>query len=126
MRTELILGFEFNENTPIDVIDSIKYLIGKRKTKPKKYPWLWDCNYLLISSSYYFGVNLHVCKLWLDRISKTWHISTRSNIDNYNNEIEKFLKWIKPYVKKGSGKKDIYAITINCDDGKYIIYSSKK
>ena len=50
--------------------------------------------------------------MWLDDIDKCWHISTRSNIKNYENEIETFLEWIKPFIAGGSGNREMYAITI--------------
>lgn len=63
--------------------------------------------------------------MWLDDIDKRWHISTRSNIKNYNNEIQTFLEWIKPYIVCGSGSKDLYAITIYQEDKEPKLYYLK-
>lgn len=113
MYTELIFGAELKKDTPSQVIEALKYMIGETKEKPSDFP-LPDgrCEWLFQGSSYYFAINNSVTKMWLDDIDKQWHISTRSNIKNYESEIETFLEWIKPYIDSGSGGRDLYAITI--------------
>jgi hypothetical protein len=64
------------------------------------------------SGSYYFGVIDPVAKMWFDKISKAWHLSSRCNIKNYEDEIETFLDWIKPHIADGSGMRDMYAIVM--------------
>ena len=83
------------------------------------FEWIFN-----ISSSY-FGVNKPVKKMWFDDILKAWRISTRSNIKNYENEIEKFLEWIKPYIEKGSGERNMYAIVIYEEASEPTIYYKK-
>jgi len=70
------------------------------------------CNFLFQSGSYYFAVNRAISKMWFDDIAKVWCISTRSNIKNYESEIETFLEWIKPFIDQGSGNREMYAIVI--------------
>ena len=113
MYTELIFGAELKKDTPNQVIEALKYMIGETKEKPSDFP-LPDgrCEWLFQGGSYYFAINNSVTKMWLDDIDKQWHISTRSNIKNYESEIETFLDWIKPYIDGGSGGRDLYAITI--------------
>lgn len=113
MYTELIFGAELKKDTPNEVIEALKYMIGETKEKPVNFP-LPDgrCEWLFQGGSYYFAINNSVTKMWLDDIDKQWHISTRSNIKNYEGEIETFLEWIKPYIHSGSGGRDLYAITI--------------
>lgn len=113
MYTELIFGATLKKDTPNEVIEALKYMIGETKEKPVNFP-LPDgrCEWLFQGGSYYFAINNSVTKMWLDDIDKQWHISTRSNIKNYENEIETFLEWIKPYIDGGSGIRDLYAITI--------------
>ena len=113
MYTELIFGADLKKDTPESVIEALKYMIGDIEEKPTNFP-LPDgmCEWLFKCSSYYFGVNIPVSKMWQDDISKNWALSTRSNIKNYEGEIEAFLKWIKPYIDSGSGYRDMYAIVI--------------
>ena len=57
--------------------------------------WKW----LFTSDSYYFnGITNTIFKL--DDISKTYFLTIRSNLKNYDGEIDKFLKWIKPYITR--------------------------
>ena len=111
MYTELIFGADLKKETPENVIEALKYMIGDTEEKPKDFP-LPDgrCEWLFRESSYYFGVNSPVSKMWKDDIGGNWVLSTRSNIKNYEGEIEDFLEWIKPYIDSGSGSRDMYAI----------------
>ncbi len=76
----------------------------------------------LSGGSFYFGVNKSVCKMWLEPIDKCWKLSTRANIKNYDNEIEAFLTWIKPWIDGGSGHKDMYAIVMHEESNEPTIY----
>jgi len=122
MYTELIFGAELKKETPNEVIEALKYMLGEVKEKPNNFP-LPDgrCEWLFQGGSYYFAINESVNKMWLDEIDNCWHISTRSNIKNYEDEIETFLEWIKPHIDSGSGDRDMYAITIY-ESGEPVLY----
>jgi len=123
MYTELIFGAELKKETPKQVINALKYIIGELENKPNDFPLpKGRCEYVLKGCSYYFAVSESLSKIWFDEISKSWKISSRSNIKNYENEIEKFLEWIKPHIERGSGAKDMYAMTIYEEDFEPIIY----
>lgn len=113
MYTEIIFGASLKKDTPNKVINALKYMIGEIKDKPEDFPlpegrfnWLFQCG------SYYFGVNEAVSKIWLDDIDGEWKVSCRSNIKNYEGEIELFLEWIKPYIESGSGEREMYVIVM--------------
>ena len=111
MYTELIFGADLKKDTPENVIEVLKYMVGDTEEKPKDFPLPEGrCEWLFRGSSYYFGVNAPVSKLWKDDIGENWVLSTRSNIKNYEREIEAFLEWIYPYIDGGSGYRDMYAI----------------
>lgn len=113
MYTELIFGADLKKDTPKNVIEALKYMIGDTEEKPKDFPLPEGrCEWLFRGSSYYFGVSKSVSNMWYDDIGKNWVLSTRSNIKNYGGEIEAFLDWIKPYIDGGSGCRDMYAIVI--------------
>ena len=113
MYTELIFGAELKKDTPNKVIEALKYMLGEIEEKPLNFPLPEGrCEWLFRGSSYYFAINEPVFKMWLDNIDECWHISTRSNIKNYEGEIETFLEWILPYIDSGSGDRDLYAIVI--------------
>lgn len=111
--TELIFGAKLKKNTPTNVVEALKYMIGEITEKPKDFP-LPDgrCEWLFRGGSYYFAINNPVSKIWFDEVDNCWRISSRSNIKNYDSEIETFLNWIKEYVESGSGERELYAIVI--------------
>lgn len=115
MYTELIFGCSLKEDTPNEVIERLDRMINDPD-------FFSDFNFIFRGGSYYFGVNKPVSSLRKDYISGQWVISTRSNIKNYNNEIERFLYWIKPYIDQGSGYRDMYAIVTDEEAEEPTIY----
>jgi hypothetical protein len=123
MYTELIFGAALEKATPNIVIESLQYMMGMG-TKPENFPLPEGrCEGLFRGSSYYFGVNGPVNKMWKDHGS--WVVCTRSNIKNYGREIEAFLNWIEPYISKGSGIRGMYAI-VTYEEGDPEIYYLRK
>ena len=120
MYTELIFGAELKQDTPIEVINTLKYMVGEIE-EPINLLYKEDRNPLM-SGSYYFGVNKAVTKMFYDDISEAWVLSSRANIKNYNSEIEKFLEWIKPFIESGSGLREMYAIVIYEEEETPTIY----
>jgi hypothetical protein len=113
MYTELIFGASFKKDTPDQVIQAIKYMLGERKEKPSDFPLPEGrCEWLFQSGSFYFAVDKPVNEFWYDNIKEAWTLSVRGNIKNYAQEIETFLEWVKPYIKKGAGAKNMYAIVM--------------
>jgi len=123
MYTELIFGANLRSNTPKEVIDTLRYMAGDIE-KPEKLAFETSPgrNPINGTSSFYFGVSRPLCKMWFDEISDEWIISSRCNIKNYENEIESFLEWIKPYIDGGSGDRDMYAIKIYEESSEPTIY----
>lgn len=123
MYTELIFGASLKKETPLAVINALKYMIGELKEKPSDFPLPEGrCEWLFQSGNYYFAVNNSVKTMWFDDIGKNWVISTRSGIKNYENEIETFLEWIKPHLDQGSGSRDMYAVVIYEEQDEPTIY----
>lgn len=112
MYTELIFGASLKVDTPTEVINALIYMIDEIEKKPTDFPLSKSRLFkgLFNGSSYYFGVNRSVSKMWFEETTQDWKLSIRSNIKNYDNEIETFLKWIKPYIDEGSGRRNMYAI----------------
>jgi hypothetical protein len=120
MFTELIFGCSLKKDTPYYVTEILEFMLDESDFKSDEllsdipnYPlFTSDTRWriMFVCSSYYFGVDNPVNKMWYDDITNNWIISIRCNFKNYSNEIELFLDWIKPYIDKGSGTRDIYAI----------------
>jgi hypothetical protein len=129
MYTELIFGASLKKDTPKEVIDILQYLMKPTKKDKEKltipdHPF-FSCDrwrMIFTCSSFYFGVNESVRKMWFEEIGYQWRISTRSNLKNYDSEIEKFLDWIKPYIESGSGWNEFYAIVCYEEARKPTIY----
>ena len=46
-------------------------------------------------------------KFWYDDITKQWFLLNRSDLKNYEGEIESFFDWVAPYAEKNSDKQFI-------------------
>lgn len=120
MYTEIIFGAWLKEDLPQDVVDTINILVDADVQKLKDFcqsssapdhpffqsdrPWL-----LQSGGSYYFPQVMRT-EFQYDKIAEQYSLCFRTNIKNYDSEIEDFLDWIKPYIESGSGDKDFYAI----------------
>ena len=122
MYTELIFGADLKKDTPKNVIEALKYMIGDTEEKPNDFPLPEGrCEFLFRGTSCYFGVSMCFSDMVYDTFLRKWIVSTRSNIKNYGGEIEAFLKWIKPYIESGSGNREMYAI-VTYEGGEPEIY----
>lgn len=122
MYTELIFGARLKKLTQLE-IDALKWMCGNIE-KPKKLHnhEFFECyksDYLFNFCSCYF---LEISKPIFKFFDGDWFLTTRSNLKNYENEIEKFLDWIKPFIDSGSGKNDLYAIVTYEEDLKPTLY----
>ncbi len=120
MYTELIFGASFEKTTPKEIIETLRYMVGDTE-KPGNLAFDSKRNPLQ-GGSYYFGVSSSATKMYYDNITKCWILSSRANLKNYDDDIEKFLKWIKPYIKNGSGSREMYAIIIHEEQSEPTIY----
>ena len=103
--TEIIFGAELKQDIPVEVVNGIQELVDG---------WI-PGKIALRTWSYYFPLSKMQPVFELDDISKSYHLSFRSNMKNYKNEIENFINWIRPYVDSGSGERDFIAIVTNED-----------
>lgn len=111
MYTEFVFAIELKKETPKDVINVLKYMTEEELIEDIKIESLpkhsffdtrrWEG--LFISDSDYFdGITNTILKL--DPLTESYCLTVRSNLKNYDNEIDKFIDWIKPYIE-GYGHK---------------------
>lgn len=102
--TEINVNFDLVKDTPEDVVNIMHYLIltNGNETKPSILPKheffkcdRWDS--IACCFSYYFD-GLTNSQMKYDDISKTYRVSIRASLKNYDCEIEKFLDWLLPYI----------------------------
>lgn len=120
--TELIFGCALKKDTPKEVIDTLSFYCGEHQDESKVvFKTKSGRNPLNNGGSYYFGVINTNPNLQYDNIRNSWFINSRTNLKNYENEIDDFLSWIKPYIDQGSGEREMYAI-VTYESGEPIIY----
>jgi hypothetical protein len=107
MYTELHFNSELKKDTPKEVIELLKFMVGEGKEsgnlpddplfKSERWKFMLQCD------SYYFDADTH-STLRLDDISGSYYLCIRCNLKNYDSEIKKFIEWIKPYLNKTKGE----------------------
>ena len=101
MYTEIHFNAELKQDVPANVLHILRYMLGDVDVKPrlpehalfKTSRW----NFMLCCDSYYFAADTH-STLRYDDIGKSFYLCIRSNVKNYDNEIELFIDWIMPYI----------------------------
>lgn len=101
MYTELVLGVELSSEPT--VIDTLKLMLDgdeENKVVTIDHPLFSTSRwaYMLLCDSFYFDGQTD-SKLVYDENSKSYYLNVRCNLKNYDNEIEKFLDWLCPYIK---------------------------
>lgn len=103
MYTELVCAFELKKGTPIQVNETLKYMLdysGDDIETPDHELFetsRWE--FMLRSDSYYFTGTTD-SSMRKDDITNAYIVNVRCNLKNYDDEIKKFIDWIKPYVRK--------------------------
>lgn len=101
MYTEINVCFDLIKDTPKNVTDILHYLIDGND-EPSELPnhEFFKCDrWCLVAccDSYYFDGTTN-SKIVFDYTSMRYKVNIRSNLKNYDNEIDKFLHWLAPYV----------------------------
>jgi hypothetical protein len=106
MYTEFHFNSELKKDTPNNVIEILRYMIGS-SPKPERLPehelffterW-W---YMLVSTSTYFDAET-ISTLKFDNVIGSYFLCIRCNLKNYDQEIQHFIDWIDPYLDKYEG-----------------------
>jgi len=109
MYTEIYVKLSLKEDTPPQVIEILKYMMAMDAEIPNgKLPEhklftksRWE--FMLRCSSYYH-IPSSVGKFWYDDIARQWFLVNRSDLKNYESEIEAFFDWIYPYAEQDHDK----------------------
>ena len=100
MYTHLVLNVTFKEDTPQEVIDTIRYMVGDTEVEPPKQDHkLFKCDRwsfcLRCDSAYFMGCTSTV----FQNEYGNWYLTVNSNCKNYTSEYQKFLDYIRPYIE---------------------------
>ena len=101
MFTELYLRSDLKEDTPKEVIDLLRAMVdGTAETTP-----FGDghCPWMLRSCSHYHFPFFYSRMEYVDYLDR-WYLFVRCDLKNYEQEIEAFLAWVKPYINANDGE----------------------
>lgn len=107
MYTEMFVKVTLKEDVPDEVVQLLEGMVGYAEypvilpdhplfSKPR-----WGA--LLTCSSYYHQPFATTSFKYED-IARQWFLCSRSDLKNYDGEIEAFFDWILPYVEKLADK----------------------
>ena len=106
MYTELHFNAELRRDTPPEVLEVLRFMLGEVEAQPQlpdhalfsapRWRMVFRCD------SYYFDADTH-STLRFDDISCSHYLCIRANLKNYDDEIDKFVDWITPYLDKREG-----------------------
>lgn len=132
MFTELILGCSLTKDLPKECVNALTLIsnreeINKNDKETKEFIKEYDLYNMCWSESAYFGAPPHcIFRRLEDNYGNYYSLSIRANLKNYTGKIEKFLEYIRPYVRWGSGTHELYAMTIYEEDNYPTIWFKDK
>lgn len=101
MYTHLVLNANLKEDTPKDVIGTLLYLSDKTEVCPidENHPLygVGRIRMVMCGDSCSFDGDTYY-EFRFDEIQKEWSLTINSNIKNYDEEYQKFLDYIQPYI----------------------------
>lgn len=106
MYTELVLNVGLKHDIPADVLTVLRAMTageGRDLTETPKHPLFstdrWS--FMLRSGSFYFvpKSTTELVESFPEDPHPTRHLSVRTDLKNYGNEIDLFVDWLAPYVE---------------------------
>lgn len=101
MYTHLVLNANLKEDTPKEVIDTLLYLSYQTEACPiDEAHALYGAKRIrmvMCGDSYSFDGDTHY-NFYFDETAEEWALTINSNIKNYDEEYQKFLEYICPYI----------------------------
>lgn len=103
MYTEFHFNAELKKSTPKDIITSLRYMCGESIAdseldlrhdlfKTKSWRWMLRCE------SAYFPFKAS-SSIYMDDFEDRYTLEVKSQVKNYDGEIQLFIDWIMPYVQ---------------------------
>lgn len=124
MYTELSVSAELKDLTELE-INALMWMVGEidqPSSLPNHELFKCDrCEYMLRMRSYYFPFTIDPV-LKLDPIDNQYRLVTRSNMKNYEGEIELFIDWLKPFIDCGVGINNMFAVVCHEEQEEPTLY----
>jgi hypothetical protein len=107
MYTEIYISCKIAEDIPSDALDVLKHLFGGEKEPDQipNHPLFKKDRWSMIGrcASFYFVPDA-TSKMWREEMNGAYYITSRSDLKNYDGEIEAFFDWVMPYVDENEGQ----------------------
>lgn len=105
--TEFHYNAELRRDIPEDIRAILDFMVGNREDEPTTKPEhpLFSASrwrFMLRCDSYYFDADTH--STLRDDEQGGAYLCIRCNLKNYDDEIEKFCEWVRPYIDKHEGE----------------------
>lgn len=96
--TEILVNVDFVEDLPKDIVDTIKAMCDGDYDDPilEGKPYRWTS---LFSSGSFYTVDTACANFTYSEIGGHWSLLGKGDIKNYDEEIQKFFKYIEPYTE---------------------------
>lgn len=126
MYTEINLNFRFIDNLPKQVIDCINVMIGNKEPETIEVPdhefFKTSRWYFLLNCYSYYHIPFCTIQFRYNDVSQNYYLTGRSDIKNYDSEIELFFDWVKPYVDSRGQEKTYIGYSIYEEDDEPTLY----
>lgn len=93
MYTEIYVNVDLKEETPQEIIDTLRQLCAK--VQPDSFP---ERSSLLFNNGSYYTPYTYVRSLTYDRNFSRWSFLGKGDLRNYSGEVEHFFDWLMPWV----------------------------
>lgn len=129
MYTHLVLNANLKEDTPKEVIDTLLYLSYQtEKCTIDEAHALYGAKHIrmvMCGDSYFFDGNTYF-RFYFNKTVEEWALTINSNIKNYDEEYQKFLEYICPYITDDwRDKKFLGFIRYEEDEHPTLIYNTE-
>jgi hypothetical protein len=100
MYTEFFLRVRLRRNTPVEIIDTLDYMLRDKDRDEQDF--LPPAHPLFETTRWNYMLRMYVGDGQMDsRLSRKYgdiHLRVHTSLKNYENEIEKFVDWLTPYI----------------------------
>ena len=102
MYTELNLGVSLRADTPENIIDVLKYMLGDMYDCPPlpEHPLFETDRWTMMLKCDSYSFDGHADSSMIrDKIDNEYKLNVRCSFKNYDDEIHQFLDFIRPYLE---------------------------
>ena len=101
MYTEIYVNVNLVEDCPVQAVDVLKAMCGEGDEsalagRPERWAYLFN-------SGSYYTPNTQCKALTWDEIGNQYSLLGKGDIKNYEDEIEQFFAWLRPFVEGEKG-----------------------